>query len=275
MTDLGTTATAAPNPSDVQTPGQPTPTPSLLETDKYKGKTAEDLARMHAEAERKLGEQGNEVGMTRAQIAELQAQVEFLAAQALQSQQQVQAPPPQAIPEPDVTDNDWITNPTGAVKKLMSRELDEKLGQLTQLLQRQQVQIAQNNYLSGMERAMNERPDLFKGVENETKKAVLYAAQSGKLNPESLRDPETWYATAILMGAKKAGYKLPAQPGMNAPSGEMPSGNRIPGGGTQPQHRIVTTDKDLDVDSFENYLKKKGRFTDEDVAWVRNPNTGR
>jgi len=279
MTD-GITANAAPIPSEGGTPGQTTTTPSLMETDKYRGKSVEDVAKMHAELERRFGEQGNEVGATRAQLSEMQQQIEFLATQALQTEQERQRGMQQAQParttEPVVSDTEWINNPTEAATKLASRVYDEKIGQLTQLFQQQQARSDQDRYLNGMERAMTERPDLFKGVEKEVQQGIQMAYRSGKLNSESLRDPETWFAAAILMHAKKTGYKFPAQAGMTAPQGEMPSGNRIPGGQTQSDNRIVTVDKDLDVDSFENYLVKKKRFTDEDVAWTRkSPGTAR
>jgi len=70
--------------------------------EKYRGKSLEDVVRMHQEAERRLGEQGNEVGDLRKVVDEF-----------IQSQTQ-QAPQREVEPEDEL---DYFTDPQAAVSR--------------------------------------------------------------------------------------------------------------------------------------------------------------
>ena len=78
--------------------------------EKYKGKSAAELARMHQNLEQLMGKQSSEVG-------ELRKAVDNLVQQNLTSQQQAAT-----APEPEFDDTEFFTNPAEAVRKLIAQD---------------------------------------------------------------------------------------------------------------------------------------------------------
>ena len=75
--------------------------------EKYRGKSAKDIAKMHMEAEKALGRQGSEVGELRRLVDD------FIKAQTVTKQQQQQAP----SEDDDVDDVDFFADPKKAIDK--------------------------------------------------------------------------------------------------------------------------------------------------------------
>jgi hypothetical protein len=93
---------------EVQETIERTPEPELPE--KYRGKSVEDIVRMHQEAEKTIGRMGQEVG-----------EVRKLADQLLQ--QNLRAAPQKSEPvkEETIDDVDFFANPTEAVKRAVEK----------------------------------------------------------------------------------------------------------------------------------------------------------
>lgn len=77
--------------------------------EKYKGKSAKDIARMHMEAEKALGRQGSEVGELRRLVDD------FIKAQTVAKTQQ------QAPVEDETDDVDFFADPQGALNKAIAK----------------------------------------------------------------------------------------------------------------------------------------------------------
>ncbi len=102
---------AAPVPSPTAAPVvEPQPLP-----DKYQGKTVEQVAEMHANAEKELGRVRNELGVTKGLVTDL-TQLTRAAA----------APAPVIAPQEDVniTGDDLISDPVGSVRAIIQPELE-------------------------------------------------------------------------------------------------------------------------------------------------------
>ncbi len=81
--------------------------------EKYRGKTAEQIAEMHMNAERRLGQLQNEVGEMRGLVSDLA---------------QVRRPANSETQEPEVVDvsgDDLITNPVETIRKVVQQDLNQ------------------------------------------------------------------------------------------------------------------------------------------------------
>ena len=82
--------------------------------EKYRGKTAEEIAEMHSNAEKELGRIRNELGTMRGLVSDL-------------SSLQRQAPEPQTVQEPeevDLTGDEVLSRPAESIRKVVQRELE-------------------------------------------------------------------------------------------------------------------------------------------------------
>jgi len=102
--------------------------------EKYKGKSAAELARMHQNLESLMGKQSSEVG-------ELRKAVDSL----VQSNMQAQATATTA-PEPEIDDSDFFTNPREAVERLIAQNPTLQSAQLaaTEMSKQQALASLQN-----------------------------------------------------------------------------------------------------------------------------------
>jgi len=231
--DQGQVATAAPTPTDGQV------------SDKYAGKTPEELSRILRDQESHIGRLGNEVGT-------LRQQAEFWQNLAAQGQQPVAAPQqPPAYP-PQQADNgqsfDW-DNPT----KTIEGAVEKKLGPV---LQQFRIQQASTLAQFAEAKARQEAPHLFQGQENEVKAMIVQGVRTGLINPDFAANPEMWKLAANSLRAMRSGYA--PQSNVNAvmpTSTEMPKGNRPPQGYVEPPA--------LD-DTAKAMLRQIGR----DEAWA-------
>ena len=113
--------------------------------DKYKGKSAADLARMHQELEKRLGQQGQEVGQLRQAFDEM--------VKASVTQQHSNTPAPEA-PEATLDDAAFFADPVNAAKQAAQEVL--KNDPVLRQAQEVSIQMAQQ---SAMQRLMAAHPD--------------------------------------------------------------------------------------------------------------------
>jgi DUF438 domain-containing protein len=109
--------------------------------DKYQGKSAADIARMHQELEKRLGQQSSEVG-------ELRQAFDEMVKNSIQAQQ---APAPEVE---EVDDIDFITNPKDAVRKSL-----QGLPEIQQL-QAATAEMAKNSSLAKLQQAHPDMQDI-------------------------------------------------------------------------------------------------------------------
>jgi hypothetical protein len=100
--------------SEVDEGGQATEQPNQQDEDdipeKYRGKSAKEIARMHQEAEKALGRQGSEVGELRRVVDD------FIKAQAVAKTQQQQAPN-----DDEVDEVDFFADPKAAISRAIEK----------------------------------------------------------------------------------------------------------------------------------------------------------
>lgn len=115
--------------------------------EKYKGKSAAELARMHQNLEALMGKQSSEVG-------ELRQAVDTLVQQSMATQS-AQAT---SAPEPELDDSDFFTNPREAVERLIAQN------PTLQSAQQVTAAMAQQQALSALRSA---HPDMDTVLQNE------------------------------------------------------------------------------------------------------------
>jgi hypothetical protein len=106
-----------------QTPAEDSTLP-----EKYRGKTAEEIAEMHMNSEKRLGQIQNELGNMRGLVSDL-AQVQ----RPVESQTEVQ----ETI---DVSGDDLISNPVETIRKVVQQDLNAVRAEQDELLRQRQVE---------------------------------------------------------------------------------------------------------------------------------------
>ncbi len=199
--------------------GQPPPTPTLPE--KFKGKSAEEIATAYLEIERDHTKKSQEA-------AELRRIAEQLYYESLGRTAQSQAQPPQ--PERTEPEFNW-EKPVETVEQIVERKLGERQAVQAHYARQGAWQRAAAAHDEGRS-AMSKNPKLYEGIEGEVEQAVFqglapYAIQGYDVS-EALVNPKTWEAAAALLRVQRGQYdhlSFAPQP-MSAQSGELPSQTR-------------------------------------------------
>lgn len=172
-------------PSPAQEPApavEPTPqAPAVPE--KLAGKSAEEIAAQYLELERKLGEQGRELGELRQRVTQPPPQVP------------VYYPPQFTQPEPKVEFD--YGNPEASVERLVERRLERERNEWMAAQAMTREQEATYNYSVGKDAALKANPALYEGIEQDVEKAVQLAYRQYGATPISLRDPRMWERVAV------------------------------------------------------------------------------
>lgn len=185
-------------------------TPELPE--KFKGKSAEEIANMYAELEKTQGAHSQEVGELRKKTEQYEQYFQQLQQQQQQAQAQQQFQPgygqsgqPQGQPgQPALgpeegDDEDYLSK--GDARKMLANER-EKI--------RYEQAVSQAYYAK--EFAKSKYPHLFEGVEQEVDQLVLGGAQAGVVNPAIISNPQTWLDAAGMIHNRKSNYAFTQQP---------------------------------------------------------------
>ena len=165
--------------------------------EKYKGKSAAELARMHQNLESLMGKQSSEVGELRKAVDQL-----------VQSNMQTQATATSA-PEPEIDDSEFFTNPRGAVERLIAEN---------PTLQSAQQVAAEMSKQQALAALQNAHPDMNKIV---TDDAFQKWVGGSKIRTEMFRKADQqydyeqanelfnlWKERATTVTQAKAGEKL-------------------------------------------------------------------
>lgn len=181
-------------------------------TEKFKGKSPEEIIRAYEELEKKLGEQGQAIGQLRTQNEQLVGYLQQLA------KTQVQ---PQQAPTQEQIQWDW-DNPLEAARKIAKteaeKELERKLQNFYWQLRSEQAATT-SQFAKSIAKQM--RPDILTpDVEPKVEALMRQALQSASIDPRIVEDPKTWVAAAAAMRALETSPNLinPIPPQL----GEMP-----------------------------------------------------
>lgn len=181
-----------PKPDDVPEPkpDQP-PKPDLPK--EYEGKTMEDLVKEHQELQKKLGEQGKELGDTKSNLAYQQQLLEMERRRGEQARIQPETPE-----QPKPVDWDY-TNPIPSVEEVVERRIAAREKQWQDQAAQQIQSEAGANYASGRRIAMQQNAKLFEGIEAKVEQAMSEAYQRRYIDHRQLGDPQQWVGAARLV----------------------------------------------------------------------------
>jgi hypothetical protein len=176
-------------PADTQKPEAELP-------DRWKGKSPAEIIKAHEELERKLGDQGRELGEYKAQYDTAQSQLASLR----------QAPPPPQTPQPkeENWDDQFFASPTKTIDSYFEKKLKEY--------------DAQKRYVpSTLDTLKRQDPDIFGDDEivNMTRQFVDYGIRQGQLDPMIQADPNLLTAIGVNMKYqrdKQNPNRTPVQP---------------------------------------------------------------
>lgn len=177
--------TPEPSPAPVETAPTDAPIPQTPAVpDKLAGRSAEEIASQYLELEKKLGEQGRELGELRQRVSQAPPP------------QPVYYPPPAADRQEPRFEIDY-TKPDGGVADFVERRLQKE----RQEWQTQQVmtraQEANYSFSLGRDAALKANPKLYEGIEREVQDAARYAYENNLASPVMLRDQKFWDRLAI------------------------------------------------------------------------------
>lgn len=137
--------------------------------EKYRGKSAAELARMHQNLEQLMGKQSSEVG-------ELRQAVDQLVQNSISSQQQATT-----APETEIDDADFFTDPRGAVERLIAQN------PTLQSAQQVASEMAKQKALAQLQ---NKHPDMNDVLSNEAFQEWIGAS---KIRTEMFRKADQQY----------------------------------------------------------------------------------
>jgi hypothetical protein len=196
----GTDQDLTPQPDDVPEP-QPEPEPGATDTPQpSQGKSPEELAQELELLQKKLGEQGKELGDVKSNF-EYQQRLHELERQ---KWEQAQSQPTQSEQEKSV---DWnYENPVPSVQEVVRREL-QKEREAQQKAQAEYTQARANSlYAEGRRTSMMQNPKMYEGIERDVENAVSESYRRGIIGVDDLRNTETWNMAAKLIHLKNEDY---------------------------------------------------------------------
>ena len=161
-----------------------------------------------AALEGQLGKQAEEVG-------QLRNTAEYWRQQA--SQPQAYQPQPWEMQSPynpygyqgqqkPVTDEAFLTEPVQTVQRMMDAGLSRIEANRQRDAQIQRQQEAYTSVTEGFGLAQRLNPELFKGVEQDTQRAMSQLVAYGYVLPSSARNPENWEKAARFIHMEKGNY---------------------------------------------------------------------
>jgi hypothetical protein len=196
--------TPEPSPAPVEaapTPEQTPPVPAVNLPEKLVGKSAEEIAAGYLELEKKLGEQGRELGELRARVPQYQPQPQYY------PQPQTQVP----MPEFD------YGKPEESVSRIVEARLEQERQQRAMYDVGRQATEAELNFNIAKEIAVSRNPRLYEGIERDVEAAAQVATRQWGLNPALLRDPKTLDRIAANIRFERGEYDRFQKPGVQPP----------------------------------------------------------
>jgi len=152
--------------------------------EKLADKSAEEIARSYLELEKKLGEQGRELGELRQRIPQYQPQPQWY--------------PPQYT-QPEVRPEFDYGKPEESIDRIVERRLEQERQHRAAYEVSRQEQEAAYSYNMGKDVALRGNPRLFEGIEPLVEQGVQMAYRMYGTPVAALRDPKTWERVAAAI----------------------------------------------------------------------------
>ena len=244
-TTVGQPQAESPSPV-VEVAAQPeaTPTAPAPVPEKLSGKSADEIAAQYLELEKKLGEQGRELGELRSRIPQYQPQPQWY-------------PQPSYPPEPRVEFD--YGKPEDSVKNIVRMELElERQNRATYDVQRQE-QEARLNYDAGKDVAVKGNPRLYEGIEPQVEQAIQMAYRQYGLHPAALRDPRVWERAAQNIRLERGEFDRLTKPGVQPP---QPSHTAVPNQ-TRTEARVG-----VELDDDIRHLAKELKLSEQEAREI-------
>ncbi len=250
----------------------PDTTPGITIPEKFKGKSAEEIAAAYMEVEKEKGRLAAEQG-------ELRRAVDYLVAER-QARENVMRQQPAEPPAPAVTQApkvDFWDNPETAVKLAIEREgtriVNQQLGYFVQALS--QAQVASNFQRAAQahdqgKSIMSKETRLFEGIENDVEGMVYNSlrplAEAGQDVSGQLVDPQTWKTAAAMLRYSRGEFDR-LTPGV-ARGGMAPTQTNIPSS-TRPQEeeeQVEVSPEDIQFARIAGLSEKQAREVAQETA---------
>jgi len=222
--------------------------------EKYKGKTAAEVAKMHQELEKKLGEKDHEL---KEKEQNLMAYENWYRQVQSQGQQQSQGyGSQQATPPPDnsSTGESFWDNPEVAsqrVAKSMLGQYDQQRSYRDAISRAPMVeQLAKQQY-----------PQVFEGLAGgEVRNILMQGVNNGTIHPDVMQDPRGWARAAALIKSEKSNFQVSTK--KQEPTG---SGTEIP---EQIKQQPYGETNSVRFDSHGRELMDKFGFSEKDATEI-------
>ena len=186
--------------------------------EKFKGKTAAQIAQSYSELESVYGKTTSELSDTKAKATAYEQWYQ-------QQQQQVQQPQQASQPtEPP----DIYENPMGAVQSYAKPLIHQEM-------EKWEIKRSFNDANQAKYMAKQMYPAVFDGVDDKALDQIMFSgAQAsvmgkGGIHHTALRDPAAWRMAAWQMRGEQLGYKTSGPGPMDTPTTEQPSRGRAEG----------------------------------------------
>ena len=255
-------APAEPTPQTAPEPAQEVVQP------KYSGKSLEDLARELEEKDRYISE-----------VHERAARAEHEALLTRNLVEQFTSgrgrPQEQAPAQPEVSDDEFLTNPAKATSKIIESYFERERREREREKAEGYVNSARQSFEQGKSEAVKQNPGLYRGIEADLSREVLGTVQSSlrsgqPIDASALRDPRYWQAAAVAMrimkGEDVSKYFTKTQHPMAPAHQETPTTGQAPTGG------MVLSPEEEELISRANITKEqylKAKETERDVVQRR------
>ncbi len=240
--------------------------------EKFKGKSAEEIAVAYLEVEKEKGRLAAEQG-------ELRRAVDYLVAER-QARENVMRQQPAEPPAPAVTQApkvDFWDNPETAVKLAIEREgtriVNEQLGHFVQALSQAQVasnfQRASQAHEQGKS-IMSKETRLFEGIEKDVERMVYSSlrplAEAGQDVSGQLVDPQTWKMAAAMLRYQRGEYDRltpnVAKGGMTPTQTNTPSATRP----QEDEEQVEVSPEDIQFARIAGLSEKQAREVAQETA---------
>jgi hypothetical protein len=231
-----TPAPAAPAVEPAPVQPQPTVVP------KYAGKTMEQLAQEMEDKDRYISEVNE-----RAARAEHEAQLtRNLVEQFARDRGKPQETTPAA---PEVSDDEFLTNPAKATAKIIDGYLQRDRVERERERAEQTIYQARTAFEQGRQKAISSNPNLFRGIETELANQLTNTVAQGirngqQVDVDTLRDEKYWRTAAVAMRmargedpVKILSYLTPQAPAHTV----APVHTEVPSPGAAPQGTSTLT----------------------------------
>ena len=121
---------------------------------------------------------------------------------------QTQVKPAEPVPDiPQVTDDEFLTNPAKATSKVIEGYFARDRAERDKREREQYVERAKSMFETGKRQAADKVGKLLSGVENDVAQQIQQGIIAGTISPDAATDPDLWAATAMVYRYKIKGER--------------------------------------------------------------------